>query len=130
MPVDTGQAIVVDRLTKHFGSLTALDKVSFQVGAGTVFGLLGPNGAGKTTAIRILTTLLQPDCRAALSAFRRPDRAGVADEVLGAGKRPARCRQATVLAPDLTGPARAAAPWFPPRADVWPRARVRRDRMP
>ncbi len=61
MPVETGQAIVVDRLTKHFGSLTALDKVSFEVGTGTVFGLLGPNGAGKTTAIRILTTLLQPD---------------------------------------------------------------------
>jgi len=61
MTVDAGSAIVVERLTKHFGSLTALDKVSFEVGAGTVFGLLGPNGAGKTTAIRILTTLLKPD---------------------------------------------------------------------
>jgi len=61
MAVDAGNAIVVERLTKHFGSLTALDNVSFEVGAGTVFGLLGPNGAGKTTAIRILTTLLQPD---------------------------------------------------------------------
>jgi ABC-2 type transport system ATP-binding protein len=61
MAVDAGYAIVVEQLTKHFGSLTALDEVSFEVRAGTVFGLLGPNGAGKTTAIRILTTLLRPD---------------------------------------------------------------------
>ena len=61
MAVNAGNAIVVERLAKHFGSLTALDNVSFEVGAGTVFGLLGPNGAGKTTAIRILTTLLRPD---------------------------------------------------------------------
>ncbi|WP_300605615.1 ABC transporter ATP-binding protein [Trebonia sp.] len=56
-----GTAIVVDQLTKRFGSVTALDRVGFAVPAGTVFGLLGPNGAGKTTAIRILTTLLRPD---------------------------------------------------------------------
>jgi len=61
MAVNAGYAIVVERLTKRFGGLTALDKVSFEVAAGTVFGLLGPNGAGKTTAIRILTTLLRPD---------------------------------------------------------------------
>ena len=54
-------AIVVDGLTKRFGQLVALDNVSFEVEAGTVFGLLGPNGAGKTTCIRILTTILQPD---------------------------------------------------------------------
>jgi len=54
-------AIVVDGLTKRFGQLAALDHVSFEVEAGTVFGLLGPNGAGKTTCIRILTTILRPD---------------------------------------------------------------------
>jgi ABC transporter DrrB family efflux protein len=54
-------AIVVDGLVKRFRQLTALDRVSFEVGPGTVFGLLGPNAAGKTTAIRVLTTLLRPD---------------------------------------------------------------------
>ncbi len=47
-------------LTKYFGSLGAVQSVSFTVGKGEVFGLLGPNGAGKTTTIRMLTTLLSP----------------------------------------------------------------------
>jgi ABC-2 type transport system ATP-binding protein len=57
-------AIDVDNLQKTFkGKLPvrALDGVSFGVEEGTVFGLLGPNGSGKTTAVRILTTILQPD---------------------------------------------------------------------
>jgi len=54
-------AIEVDGLTKRFGALLAVDRVSFEVAPGTVFGLLGPNGAGKTTCIRILTTILRPD---------------------------------------------------------------------
>lgn len=55
-------AIEVDRLSKQFkGGVQALDGVSFEVEAGTVFGLLGPNGAGKTTAVRILSTILEPD---------------------------------------------------------------------
>ena len=47
-------------LTKYFGTLGAVQSVSFTVGKGEVFGLLGPNGAGKTTTIRMLTTLLSP----------------------------------------------------------------------
>ncbi|HEY6427217.1 MAG TPA: ATP-binding cassette domain-containing protein [Acidimicrobiales bacterium] len=43
------------------GNVRALDGVSLQVEAGTVLGLLGPNGAGKTTAVRILSTILEPD---------------------------------------------------------------------
>ena len=47
-------------LTKYFGTLGAVQSISFSVGKGEVFGLLGPNGAGKTTTIRMLTTLLKP----------------------------------------------------------------------
>src|SRR5579871_5522999 len=43
------------------GNVRALDGVSLAVETGTVLGLLGPNGAGKTTAVRILTTILEPD---------------------------------------------------------------------
>ncbi len=52
--------IETKQLTRRFGSLTAVDALSFSVGPGEVFGLLGPNGAGKTTTIRMLTTLLAP----------------------------------------------------------------------
>jgi len=57
--------IHVENLTKCFtdlrrGSVAALDRVSFDVGPGEVFGLLGPNGAGKTTCLRILSTVLKP----------------------------------------------------------------------
>ncbi len=52
--------IRVENLTKRFGSITAVDDVSFEVDEGTIFGFLGPNGAGKTTTINILCTLLLP----------------------------------------------------------------------
>lgn len=52
--------IDVKNLTMCFGSLKALDNVSFSVGDHEILGLLGPNGAGKTTAMRILTTYLLP----------------------------------------------------------------------
>ena len=54
-------AILVEGLTKRFGTLAALDGISFDVPPGTIFGLLGPNGAGKTTAVRTLSTIIQPD---------------------------------------------------------------------
>jgi len=52
--------IEVENLSKHFGQLTAVDTVSFEVSEGEIFGFLGPNGAGKTTTINILCTLLTP----------------------------------------------------------------------
>ncbi len=58
-------AIEVDRLTKRFGQLVAVNEVSFDVREGEIFGLLGPNGAGKTTLIRMLTTLTPPTSGAA-----------------------------------------------------------------
>lgn len=48
-------------LVKRYGKVVALDGLDLEVPKGTVLGLLGPNGAGKTTAVRILTTLLDPD---------------------------------------------------------------------
>ncbi len=52
--------IEVKDLTKNFGTLVALDKLTFSVQPGEVFGLLGPNGAGKTTTLNILCTILKP----------------------------------------------------------------------
>jgi ABC-2 type transport system ATP-binding protein len=54
------KAVEVFGLTKKYGSITAVDDVSFDVMEGEIFGFLGPNGAGKTTLIRMLTTLLKP----------------------------------------------------------------------
>jgi ABC-2 type transport system ATP-binding protein len=53
-------AIEAKDLVKTYGDVTALDRLSFSVPPGTVFGLLGPNGAGKSTTIKILTTLSTP----------------------------------------------------------------------
>lgn len=52
--------ITVENLTKKFGSFTAVDNISFEVGKGEIFGFLGANGAGKTTAMRMLCGLLKP----------------------------------------------------------------------
>jgi ABC-2 type transport system ATP-binding protein len=62
--------IEVDRLTRTFGQVDAVGGVSFEVGAGEVFGFLGPNGAGKTTTINMLCTLLRPTAgRAQVNGF-------------------------------------------------------------
>jgi ABC-2 type transport system ATP-binding protein len=54
-------AVLAEQLKKRFGSTQALDGFDLAIPYRTVYGLLGPNGAGKTTAVRILSTLLQPD---------------------------------------------------------------------
>lgn len=53
--------IKVEHLTKHFGSVKAVNNLSFEIPSGQVVGLLGPNGAGKTTTMRLLTGYLSPD---------------------------------------------------------------------
>lgn len=54
-------AIEIDRMTKRFGDIVAVDDLSLTVTAGEVFGFLGPNGAGKSTTIRVLLGLLRPN---------------------------------------------------------------------
>jgi ABC-2 type transport system ATP-binding protein len=53
--------ISVEKLSKNYGDLRAVDQVSFEIQSGEIYGLLGPNGAGKTTTISMLSGLLQPD---------------------------------------------------------------------
>jgi ABC-2 type transport system ATP-binding protein len=52
--------IEVEQLTRDFGQVKALDKLTFSVQEGQVFGMLGPNGAGKTTTVRLLNGVLTP----------------------------------------------------------------------
>ena len=70
-------SIEVNNLTKKFGSFTAVDKVSFNVVQGQIFGFLGANGAGKSTTIRMLIGILEPTSGDALvggySIKKQPD---------------------------------------------------------
>jgi ABC-2 type transport system ATP-binding protein len=93
-----GPAILVEDLHKSFGDVEALRGVDFVVPRGTVLGLLGPNGAGKTTAVRILTTLLQPDGGRAMVEGRDVVRAPAAvREIIGLAG------QSAAIQEELTG---------------------------
>src|SRR5438552_7547240 len=63
-----GPAIEAADLTRKFGAFVAVDRITFEVRRGEVFGFLGANGAGKTTAIRMLTGLLAPSSGTAMVA--------------------------------------------------------------
>lgn len=52
--------IVCDKLTRKYGTLTAVNRVSFEIGRGEIVGLLGHNGAGKTTIMKMMTGYLEP----------------------------------------------------------------------
>src|SRR6266446_2475011 len=56
----TEPAIHLERLSKSYGEITAVDDLSFTIAPGTIFGFLGANGAGKTTTIRMLCGLARP----------------------------------------------------------------------
>jgi ABC-2 type transport system ATP-binding protein len=72
-------AVTASELTRVFGSFVAVDRVSFEVRTGEIFGFLGPNGAGKTTTIKMLTGLLAPSSgQATVAGF---DIAAAAEEV-------------------------------------------------
>ena len=92
-----GPAILVERLTKSCGDVHALRGIDLAVPRGTVLGVLGPNGAGKTTAVRILTTLLQPDGgRALVEGYDVVAQAELLQQLDGAA---ARVRPAQVVQP-------------------------------
>ncbi len=59
--MDTHAILRIEEVTKAYERHVAVDKVSFEVPRGAIFGLLGPNGAGKTSLIRIITTITRPD---------------------------------------------------------------------
>ena len=62
MTYNRGMSLLkVERLSKSFGAVRAVDSVSFEVRPGEIYGLLGPNGAGKTTSISMISGLLKPD---------------------------------------------------------------------
>jgi ABC-2 type transport system ATP-binding protein len=69
--------IQVHALTRRFGELTAVDRLSFEVRKGELFGLVGPDGAGKTTTLRMLAGVLRPTegdaTLAGLSVARNPE---------------------------------------------------------
>ena len=54
------EKIVVEKLTKYYGTFKALSNVSFKVNQGEVFGLIGPNGAGKSTTMRSMLNFIFP----------------------------------------------------------------------
>lgn len=58
--MESDKVIIVENLSKHFGSFKAVDNISFEVSKGEIFGFLGANGAGKTTAMRMLCGLSYP----------------------------------------------------------------------
>jgi ABC-2 type transport system ATP-binding protein len=74
--------ISVDNVTKRYGGVTAVDRLTFAVERGEVVGFLGPNGAGKTTTMRMITGTLQPDEGAVLL-----DGVPVVDDPLAAKRR-------------------------------------------
>src|SRR6059058_3396241 len=75
-------AIAVERFRRTYGDLTAVDDVTFSVGAGEIVGLIGPNGAGKTTTLRSLAGILRPT-----SGHVRIDGHDIVDDPLEAKRR-------------------------------------------
>jgi ABC-2 type transport system ATP-binding protein len=105
-------AVVVDQLYKTYDSFVAVDRISFEVRRGEIFGLLGPNGAGKTTTIRMLMDIFKPDGGTATVLGRPPgaarERVGYLPEERGL-YRGLRVEECLTYLGQLKGMARAAA---------------------
>jgi ABC-2 type transport system ATP-binding protein len=65
------RAVVVDGVSKQFGTTVVVDDLSFDVAPGEILGFLGPNGAGKTTTMRMILDIIRPDA-GVISVFDRP----------------------------------------------------------
>lgn len=91
-------AITIDRLTKKFEDVTAVDGLNLSIERGELFGLLGPNGAGKTTTINILCGLLEPTSGAiSVGGYDVQKETEKVKELIGV------CPQDTATYPYLTG---------------------------
>jgi len=91
-------AIVIDKLTKEFEDVVAVDELSIEVEKGELFGLLGPNGAGKTTVINVLCSLLEPTGgSASVGGYDVQKESQKVKELIGV------CTQETAVYPYLTG---------------------------
>lgn len=73
-------ALVIEEVTKRFGSFTAVDDFSLRVGTGQVLGFLGPNGAGKTTTLRMVMSIILPDA-GRIEVLGHPQAAEVKDRI-------------------------------------------------
>ncbi len=94
-PVDK-VSLKVRGISKKFGSLTAVDDLSFDVRKGEVFGFLGPNGAGKTTTINMLCGLIKPDSGDILLNGHRINESGSIKNTIGV------CPQENIIWPKLS----------------------------
>jgi ABC-2 type transport system ATP-binding protein len=118
----TGQGSIVsfDDVTRRFEQVTAVDRLSLQIGNGQTVALLGPNGAGKTTSVELLLGLRTPD-RGVVRLFGGPPAAAVAAGRVGAMLQNAGLPQGGTVA-ELIGLIRGLYPYPLPVADTRPAA--------
>ena len=83
--------IEIAGLHKQFGSVVAVEDVTFRAEDGQITGLLGPNGAGKTTTLRVLSTLV------------KPDRGAVTVDGIDVSRDPVKVRERLGVLPDTRG---------------------------
>lgn len=74
------QSIVIEKVTKRYGSVTAVEDLSLAVPAGSLYGFIGPNGSGKTTTLRMILNIIRPD-RGAIEVLGRRDFRAANDQV-------------------------------------------------
>jgi len=97
-PPNTAETVLrAESLTKRYGDILAVDRLSLEVRAGEILGFLGPNGAGKTTAIGMMCGLLRPDAGETF-VRERPVRGGDPEALVRVGLAP----QSVILWPKLT----------------------------